>query len=146
VNRVIAALTAFIFAITSFQTIGLANSQKNQVSLSSSQTLPALIEIHLPEDLGEIVKSSGTVESSSPRVILIQDAHAIPAAQRMIYEIIEHYKKQYGVQKIAIEGTDRELSVEILKSFPDRDRLETVLNDLIEKGELTGAAASAILN
>ncbi len=82
----------------------------------------------------------------APFVILIQDAHAIPDAQRNIQKLIEHFQKEYGVGLVAIEGASSELDPQIFKSFPDKEILQKTLNDYFERGELTGATAASIFS
>ncbi len=82
----------------------------------------------------------------APFVILIQDAHAIPDAQRNIQKLIEHFQKKYAVPLVALEGASSELDPQIFKSFPDKEILQKTLNDYFERGELTGATAASIVS
>ncbi len=135
-------LTAFIFT--------------NHLSLHgyASTILPANVEtrqfpksvnsIQIPEQIGKIQEFyQGQGEKA---VVLVQDAHAIPEAQRNIQKIIGYFQKQYGLNLIALEGASKELDPQIFRSFPDKEILTQVFNNYFDNGELTGSAAAAIFN
>ena len=84
--------------------------------------------------------------SVEPVVILIQDAHAIPEAQRNIQKLIEHFQKEYGVGLVALEGAASELDPQMFKSFPDKEKLKRTFNAYFENAELTGTTAAAIFS
>ncbi|HXV28296.1 MAG TPA: hypothetical protein VD913_04950, partial [bacterium] len=85
-------------------------------------------------------------QTDSPLVILIQDAHAIPEAQRHIQRLIEHFQSQYGVHLVATEGASSELDPRIFNSFPDKKLLKRTFEEYMDKGELAGSAAAAIFS
>jgi hypothetical protein len=115
-----------------------AVTEKSQHSLN-------LREITIPEELG-FVQEHYKAEDTNPTVILIQDAHAIPEAQRNIQKLIGHFQKEYGIRFIGVEGAASELDPQIFRSFPNKEALQKVLDEYYEKGELTGPTAAAILN
>ena len=105
---------------------------------------PDLSAIQVPEGIGKIQEFyKGKGEKV---VVLVQDAHAIPDAQRSIQKIIAHFQKQYGLPVIALEGASSELDPQIFKSFPDKELLKNTFEDYFEQGELTGSVAAAIFN
>ena len=110
-----------------------------------SPTLPISLDpgkIAIPEDLGKIQEAfDGNVDKV---VVLVQDAHAIPDAQRSIRKAILYFYKKYGVQLIALEGASSALDPRILKSFPDKDLLNKVMGEYFDRGELAGGTAAAI--
>jgi len=122
-----------------------------------------LNQITLPPEIGkieEIYQARGQVTGGkaqanllvsrpvppAPLVVLIQDAHAIPEAQRNIQTIIEHFQTHYDIDRVAVEGAASELDLQIFKSFPDQELLKKTFEDYFDNGELTGPTAAAILN
>ena len=72
------------------------NSEKPELTRSD------LAQLALPEGVGRIEeKFEGSSEGT---VVLLQDAHAIPEAQRNIRKLIEHFQSRYGVRLIGLEG------------------------------------------
>ncbi len=136
-------LIAFIATNSSFSAYGASSA-----SPSSSAAPPALLagvkSVTIPGEIGKIQESfQGKGDSV---VVLIQDAHAIPDAQRNIQKLIEHFQKQYGLNLIGVEGSAAELDPQIFRSFPDKKILKKIFEDYFEKGELTGATAAAIFS
>lgn len=77
-------------------------------------------------------------------VILIQDAHAIPEAQKSIRLILEWLAEKHGVKVTGVEGAASALDATLFRHFPDRDILEKIFNDYMEDQELTGPAAACL--
>lgn len=103
-----------------------------------------LSDLSMPLEFGniqEIFQGRG-----DQTIILVQDAHAIPDAQRNIQNIIGHFQKTYGLNLVALEGAVSELDSQIFKSFPDKEVLEKVFNRLMEQGEVTGSSMAAVFN
>jgi len=114
-------------------------------SANDQRSLPGdLALIKIPDQIGkiqEVYKGKG-----QEVIILVQDAHAIPDAQRNIQKIIHHFQNRYGLNLIALEGASSELDSQFFKSFPDQEVLKKTFEQYFERGELTGGAAAAILN
>ncbi|HXV27854.1 MAG TPA: hypothetical protein VD913_02715, partial [bacterium] len=148
IKRTFASLTLLFFLISQVSRaetplrLHPANIQKVQ-SISSID----LSMIRIPEQIGEI-QETFLLRSVSrvPWVILIQDAHAIPEAQKNIQKLINYFQTAHGINVIALEGAASEIDPQIFKSFPDKRLLRDLLDDYYEKGELTGGNAAAILN
>jgi len=120
---------------------------------STTPTKGARARTHLPSALSQIEISSDigviadTYQGTSPHtVILLQDAHAIPDAQRNIQKLIHHFQNQYGVNRVAVEGTSARLNPQIFRSFPDKALLQKTFERYFERGELTGTTAAAIFS
>src|SRR5438094_253717 len=72
--------------------------------------------IKVPAEIGKIEE---VYKGKNPMtVILVQDAHSIPDAQRNIQNLIEHLQKNYHVNLVALEGAVSQLDPQIFKSFP----------------------------
>jgi len=98
--------------------------------------------VTLPSSLGKI---EDRFQGGEKTVVLIRDAHAIPGAQRSIYEIITYFQKQYGVPVVAVEGAAAQMDFNIFKSFPDKKILRQTFDEYFESGELPGTVAASIL-
>gem|GEM_PF-5766018 len=102
-----------------------------------------LREIKVPSNIGSLEE----VHQGDERlVILVQDAHSIPTAQRSIRNLIDFFQQTYGLDQIAVEGARTELDPQIFRSFPDREKLKAVFSQYLESGELTGTTFAAVFN
>lgn len=110
-----------------------------------TKTIPSdLNSIQIPEQFGKIKDSF--LGKNGKTVVIIQDAHAIPGAQRSIQAIINYFQTKYGVELTAVEGASSDLDMHIFRSFPNKERLKEVFDFYLERGEFTGASAAAIFN
>ena len=103
-----------------------------------------LSAIRIPGEIGKVQEFHKA--SGKETIILVQDAHAIPDAQRSIQKIITHFQTQYGVNLIALEGASQELDAQIFKSFPDKEILKQTFEEYLDRGELPGSMAAAIFD
>ena len=100
----------------------------------------------------EIPEASGTIQDrfvppgipQYPLVIYIQDAHAQPEAQRSIANMLNHLGNQNQINGVALESGFGPLTPEILKLLPSQTANLAMANDLVEKGELSGAELFAV--
>jgi len=83
--------------------------------------------------------------SSGKFVILIQDAHSIPDAQRSLAKLIEYFQEKYGVGTVALEGAEGKLDPTLFRMFPDAEKRKAVFDDYLATGELSGVAAASVL-
>ena len=75
--------------------------------------------IDLPKKMGKIEEIyRGTGDKI---VVLIQDAHSIPDAQRSIQSAIDYFQTQYGISLVGLEGASEKLDPQIFRSFPDKE-------------------------
>lgn len=112
-----------------------------------SETSPPLLPLAalgVPEEFGSVIE---TYTGKDPRTaILIQDAHAVPDAQKSIQKIVEYFLEKHGVRLVTLEGASGRLDPFLLRTFPDRQLLQKVISTYLDKGELSGAAASSFLS
>jgi hypothetical protein len=122
-----------------------AQSVKNTESIATTGTLPPdLSQVRVPENMGKIEEVYAG--KSSQTVVLVQDAHAIPDAQKSIAALISFFQKQYGINVVALEGASTELDPEMFRSFPDKKILKSVFKEYNDKGHLAGGVAAAIFS
>ena len=98
----------------------------------------------LPQELGRL-EDSNKFDASKTSLVVIQDAHSIADAQFSIKRIL-HELSGRGIRTVALEGTEGDLDTALLRSFPDQEILNDVINEYVSKGELAGSAAAALLN
>jgi|GEM_PF-3812139 len=101
-------------------------------------------KLNLSRGLGKVEEIYKGTQNQT--VILIQDAHAIPDAQKSIQRLIAHFQKNYGIHFVGLEGASSYLDPQIFKSFPQQDVMREVFRDYLDKGELTAGTASAVFN
>lgn len=128
--------------------------QNTFVYAAAAAPLAAAIEIkNSPLEVGTIQMPAvmGKIEESfrgtgNETVIVIQDAHSIPDAQKNIQRIINHFQKQYGVRRVGLEGASSRLDPQIFKSFPDKKILRQIFSQYLNQGELTAGTGAAIFS
>jgi preprotein translocase subunit SecA len=121
-------------------------SQTGNVAVAPSVQMPPLepASIEVPDQIGKIEDRYRGANGQT--VILIQDAHAVPDAQRNIHKLIDYFRTQYGVDTVAVEGSSSVMDPQIFRSFPDQELLKKVFEKYFEEGELNGTVAAAIFS
>jgi len=77
---------------------------------------------------------------------LLQDAHSVPDAQRNIRRLIDHFQQTYGVYLVGVEGLSGDADARLFNSFPDKQLLQSVLDEYRQTGELAGVSEAAIFS
>ena len=96
-------------------------------------------EIFIPSNIGTIQETfSGLGSPASGLLIHIEDAHGEPEAQKNTQAILEHLKKEYGIQTFFLEGAWSKLEPRLLKFSEDKKVNQEILEDLTEKGIVGG--------
>jgi hypothetical protein len=138
-----ALLTAIVFAVD--MRVCSADQAAGIISLESSavSTMPAdLHTVNVPTNLGTIQEIYRG--STDKLVVLIQDAHAVPDAQRNIQKLIGFFEQKYRIPLVALEGAASSLEPLIFKTFPDKELLRKVFEQYFDNGELAGGTAAAV--
>lgn len=142
-TRVMSCLTLVFFLISNFTS--------DPALALESPAPPAALSLEFPSDpaLVKVPPEMGKIEdyfkgAAGGMVVLVQDAHEIPDAQRNIQRLIDYFQKNYGVGLIGLEGAHARLDPLIFKSFPDKERLKKVFKEYQEQGELAAGTGSAI--
>ena len=139
----IAFMTAVFFlgqnllATSSIAAISVLSPGKNE-------TLPFILQ--LPSALGVVkeyqAEAPKDARKFSPFIVHLQDAHANPAAQQKIHDILKWLKENSPEDRmlLALEGAEGLLHPEYFDFFPEYPEVnEAIVKDLADKGELTGA-------
>ena len=88
-----------------------------------SVRIQALINtIRIPAELGSIQKQFIAPAPGSVALIHIEDAHGEPKAQKNTQAILEHLKKEYGIQTFFLEGAWSKLDAGRLKCSTSDER------------------------
>ncbi len=83
---------------------------------------------------------------SRPTVILLQDLHTQPEAQKAEGNILQHLFKTYNVRFVASEGAADPFDLEFFQQFPQDKELRTrVAETFLQLGEMTGHEYQAIV-
>ncbi len=141
VKRLTGLLTALTFLISN--AAPLRASAVNPVEPETARVALSLDTVRVPEELGKIEEAHSAQDPGS-FVTLIQDAHALPDAQKKIEALLEHFQKGYGIRQVALEGVSSQLDPQIFRSFPEKELLRKVFQHYFEQGEVTGPAARAV--
>ncbi|MDD5217849.1 MAG: ribonuclease III domain-containing protein, partial [Candidatus Omnitrophica bacterium] len=98
----------------------------------------------MPSELGSIDQR---VQGKNGKIVIqIQDAHAVPDAQKSIQRLIEHFQTQYGVKTVAVEGAEGRQDPTLFRTCPDGKIMRAIFEKYLESGELSGAAAASVIN
>ncbi len=161
--KAISLFTVIVFLSTSFSSLALAQSQDYRLQTTDqslgmqSQVSSLQSEFVIPPELGTIVEREYGVRSTAKEsrvtpyalrrtVVLIQDAHAVPDAQRSLEKLIEYLQEKYGVTTVALEGAEGKLDATLFHLFPDAKKREEVFGEHLGSGELSGAAVASVLS
>lgn len=85
------------------------------------------------------VKSTFFAGEESPLLILIQDAHGLPEAQKKITEILSDLAQKHSLEKIFLEGAVGSLNPEKFDLEDTENENEQLWNNLLDEAILNGA-------
>ncbi|MCM8775499.1 MAG: hypothetical protein NC930_04015 [Candidatus Omnitrophica bacterium] len=118
--------------------------------LSLPSELGTIEEIYVPRSENLELKTtehpSAGLSRAIPGIILIQDAHAVPDAQQSILELVKYLNEHFGLNLVGLEGASGRLDPTLLRNCPDKGSLNQILEDYLSRGEISGAAAAAVLS
>ncbi|PIW64906.1 MAG: hypothetical protein COW12_04355, partial [Candidatus Omnitrophica bacterium CG12_big_fil_rev_8_21_14_0_65_45_16] len=99
-------------------------------------------EFVLPQNRGNIEFRS--LSKKPLQVILVQDAHGIPDAQRGLARVLDYAANHYGVSTVGVEGVSGPLTAEFFQAVPEQEKLKAILKEDLRRGELSGIVWEAI--
>lgn len=99
---------------------------------------------NIPEHLGS-VEEVYEGAPDKPTVYYIQDAHSIFTAQKTIQELISELQNKEPVTLVALEGASSFLDTDLLRAFPDKEKVEDILWSYVKKGEMSGTEVESVL-
>jgi len=112
---------------------------------SISQAL--LIPVDALQVSAELGRVQTRVAGKLPKTLLvIEDAHAVPAAQKSIWQLIDNLSGQYGSFPLLLEGLTDTPDLALEHSFPDRDWLLSQIESDVQAQNISGAAAALLLS
>lgn len=140
-RRVISAGLSLCLLITSGGPVQAAPAEGPAFS---SPAFPSKVsEIKIPANIGTVQEA---YQGGERLVILVQDAHSIPSAQRNIRNLIDYFQQTHGLSTVAVEGARGRLDAQVFRSFPEREKMKAVFSRYLEAGELTGTTFAAVFN
>ncbi len=83
---------------------------------------------------------------SKKLVINIQDLHCNPEVQRNISAVLSVLDKKFGLKNVYVEGGYGDVSTSWLCDIRDRSAKKQIIENLLEKGILTGSEAYSVLS
>jgi|GEM_PF-6652389 len=96
-------------------------------------------EINLPSEWGSVGQTHfPSPDPNTPFVFHIQTAHAHYESAKLVSEIIRYLQDHYQAELILAEGAAGPLHPEFLQFFKNRSLNHKVIDQLAQKGELTG--------
>jgi len=140
-RRGVSFLTALFFLATNLY---FPHSGSSQIEVKPSKFEPS--GFTFPQELGMIDELSGASARGKKTVLLLQDAHTNSDAQRSIEKILKHLSEHYQYQTVALEGGRGGMDALLFRSFPQTSVLRAQIDGYLERGEISGATASAIFN
>ncbi|GEM_PF-4814832 len=140
--RLLSLCTLFVFAVTS---VSWSTPAALFQEIPSHAVVPDISTLTIPSELAS-VQEIFQGEAGKPTIVLIQDAHCVFDAQKHIAGLIDLFQKQHGLNLVALEGGAGKLDPVIFRAFPDREAKESVFNEYLKRGEISGAEWASILN
>lgn len=132
------------FTATSFASPSYAVINERMPNIKSNAKVFSPLTVRVPESIGKIQESFRGANEKT--IILIQDAHGIPDAQRNIAKLIEYFQSEYGINNVALEGVPTDLNPQIFKSFPEKELLRKQFEIYLENGEMSGGGIAALFS
>ncbi|MBI3313577.1 MAG: hypothetical protein HYZ83_05035, partial [Candidatus Omnitrophica bacterium] len=100
-KKVIAVFVAVSMFFHGYTAYAIAEESPAAAINSSTKPIP-ILDFRLPAEIGDIKEK---FEGRDGRMVfIIQDAHAVPNAQRNIQKIIDYVQTKYGVNMVVLEG------------------------------------------
>ena len=140
--KAIALLTGIFFCVNNLaygQSIAFANKKDKEMG-----SRPFSQQVHIPAQLGTIEKIHTRGTST---VILIQDAHSQPEAQRSIEKILQYLDSNYGMENLFFEGAFHGPLSKKLLNFQKNPAINRILAErLVDRGLAGGGGLYSLGN
>lgn len=147
INRIIALVTALLFTgqtvLWSAPALSF-NAAADSAAILFGSTEQMVRELDIPDSIGRIDTRYVAQDTNAPVLIHIQDAHALPEAQRHIQTILEYLTRANYVDRIAVESAFGQIDPTLLRIFDDEELNQAFAQTLLEMGELTGVELFAV--
>jgi hypothetical protein len=103
--------------------------------------------INIPFEYGQVVERFNLADRSE-QVVLVQDLHVNYEAQNNIKNIITHLSKNYKINKIGLEGTNKKETIDttLISTIPDEKVKKESVDYFMKRGVIKGAEAFAALS
>jgi len=129
--------TAFILSLLLLVPPGYGLTGGGSAPLSAEVPEALPFTLQLPEVLGTVDR----LQAGRPGTVLIhiQEAHGDPLIQKRIEQILEHLKKNYGVEQVFVEGSAFRCHRNLLDFFPEQPALtRKAARRLMKRGLVSG--------
>lgn len=141
-NKIISFFTCICFFISCIfsQTVyafTISPMPVQNINLSS-QITKTLVPFNLGKVTDAMYANDGDI------VVNIQDLHSHEQTQRNISNILSLLDKNYGLDKIYVEGAVGTVNTKWLQNIKEKNLKEKILNNLLKSGRLTGSEYYAV--
>jgi len=137
IKKTVAVTTSVCFLFTMVFSQGLSAAiTPAPVPAINQKTFKSIEDYLLPFSVGRITDALYT--GGDEIIINIQDLHSHAQAQRNISNILSILDKKYGLKNVYVEGGIGQVDTTWLTSIADEKLKETILNNMLESGRLTG--------
>ncbi len=138
-KKLIAVITTACFLVSFV--FGQAVHAAVDMSGESGKVKPLAEEQVIGQSIGRVTDfSAAPAGTRSNRVIVnIQDLHCHAEVQRNIAKILSELDAKYGLKKVYVEGAYGDVDTSWLCNIKDKELKETIIENLINEGKLTGS-------
>ncbi len=113
---------------------------------SIDKKIPSILPQNLKSFIGSLPYAYGNIrhislpQDQSPKrlVLMIQDIHANPEAQKNISSIIHHLISSHPSLLIALEGAFKKIDLSGFQSLPEKDVMKQVSDYLLKENKISG--------
>ncbi len=147
-NRRSLRFRLFVLLFTGVFTWSSISPAQAQFSIGKAQVESGALStflfrhLKLPENLAFTEKTYQGKKSEA--IWILNDAHAVPAAQESISQTIQFLQKEARLRFVGVEGVTGDFKTELLRAFPDPEKLNQAMRQLGAQGEISGAALAAL--
>lgn len=129
-------ISCFLYSFVIFEPLyGAIELVKERNQVESLKNIKG--QFFIPYNYGHI--TDGKLSDRDTLVIYVQDLHCNPEIQKNISNLLSLFKSCGNLNKIFVEGAPRgKVDLGLLKSIPDEGIKWKALNNLLNKGVLTG--------
>ncbi|MFA6601165.1 MAG: LOG family protein [Candidatus Omnitrophota bacterium] len=113
--------------------------------MKQAEPVEIIGSLALPAELGTIQESfvPAAYRAGTPFVFFLQNAHTVYDSEKNIRDLIGSVRERYGLDLVLLEGGEGKLDSLFFDSFPDIKIRQRVLEDYLQKGELTGGEVAS---
>jgi hypothetical protein len=142
--RILSDLPSIRSASLQQLTPALAEQIRTQDPQGAVPHISSLIQT-LPQTFGQVRRLAfPEISRPSKTIVHIQDVHLNQEAQRNIGAAVQALVNQDKIQLVALEGSFEPIHLDKLRSFPHKETVRVVADDMLVKNEISGPVHAAL--